>query len=123
MMTKKLVFVLIILAAGSLLLLAPERRVESAPSANGATSAAAAATVTISNFKFTPQAVTVKVGAVVTWVDSEGSHTVTSDNGVFDSGGLTAGKSFSYKFTKPGTYKYHCSFHGMDMSGTVVVKR
>jgi plastocyanin len=122
MMTKKLVVVLIVLA-GTLALLASQRRVESASLANGATSALAVTTVVISNFQFQPQAGTVKVGAVVTWVDKEGSHTVTSDNNIFDSGGLTAGKTFSYKFVKPGTYKYHCSIHGPDMSGTVTVKR
>jgi plastocyanin len=122
MMTKKLVVVLIILT-GTLALLAPQQRVESASRANGATSAVAAATVSISNFQFQPQAVNVKVGAVVTWVDKEGSHTVTADNNAFDSGGLTAGKTYSHKFTKPGTYKYHCSIHGADMSGVVTVTR
>ena len=39
----------------------------------------------------------------------------------------TAGKSFSHKFTKAGTYRYYCSFHGSegggDMSGTITVTR
>jgi plastocyanin len=118
MMTKKLVVVLVILAGGCALL-ASQRRVESASPVSGA----AAATVSISNFQFQPQTVTVKAGAVVTWVNKEGSHTVTSDSNAFDSGGLTAGKTFSHKFTKPGVYKYHCSIHGADMSGVVKVTR
>jgi plastocyanin len=121
MMTKKLVFVLILLA-GCLALAAPQKAIESTSAAGGAVDAVGT-TVTISNFKFQPQVVTVKVGAVVTWVDKEGSHTVTANNGAFDSGGLTAGQTFSHKFTKPGAYKYHCSIHGEDMSGTVMVRR
>src|SRR2546426_4582242 len=74
--------------------------------------ASAAATVTISNFQFTPKVLRVKTGAEVTWQVKEGSHTVTSDNGAFSSQTLSAGQKFSYTFTKPGTYRYYCSFHG-----------
>lgn len=85
------------------------------------------ATVEISNFQFTPKNVTVKVGGTVTWQNKEGSHTVTADKGSFSSPTLTAGKSFSRKFTKKGTYRYYCSFHGgaggSSMSGTVTVVR
>ena len=84
-------------------------------------------TVTISNFKFTPKAVTVKVGTAVTWSNTEGTHTVTADDGSFQSPNLSAGKSFSHTFTKLGTYRYYCSLHGgaggADMSGTVTVTR
>ena len=120
-MTKKITLALILLACG-LTLAAQRWTAATASTANGAVNAAAA-TVTISNFKFVPQSITVKRGGVVTWVDSEGSHTVTANDGSFDSGGLTAGKSFTHKFTKAGTFKYHCSFHGEDMSGTVTVTK
>ena len=83
--------------------------------------------VTISNFKFEPQAITVKAGTVVTWENKEGPHTVTADKGAFESPTLTAGKSFSHTFTKKGVYRYYCAFHGRrgggDMSGTVTVTR
>ena len=82
--------------------------------------------VTISNFKFDPKEVTVKAGNVVTWTDSGGRHTVTSDDGSFDSGTLTAGGSYQHKFEKPGAYPYHCMFHGerggKDMAGVVTVE-
>ena len=85
------------------------------------------ASVEVSNFQFSPKLLTVKAGTVVTWVDKEGSHTVTADNGSFSSPTLSAGQTFSRKFTKPGRYPYHCSFHGSagggDMAGTVVVTR
>jgi plastocyanin len=82
--------------------------------------------VTIDNFKFDPKEVKVKAGTVVTWTDSGGRHTVTSDDGAFDSGTLTAGGSYQHKFEKPGVYPYHCMFHGerggKDMAGVVTVE-
>ncbi len=84
-------------------------------------------TVTISNFQFTPRVVRVKAGAEVTWQVKEGTHTVTADDGSFESQALSAGQKFSHTFTKAGTYRYYCSFHGSkgghDMAGTVVVTK
>jgi plastocyanin len=83
-------------------------------------------TVTITNFQFSPKTVTVKGGSEVTWEVKEGTHTITSDNGAFESQALSAGQKFTYKFTKPGSYRYYCSFHGSkgghDMAGTVNVR-
>ena len=82
--------------------------------------------VTITNFQFSPKTVTVKAGSEVTWEVKEGTHTITSDNGAFESQALSAGQKFTYKFTKPGAYRYYCSFHGSkgghDMAGTVNVR-
>lgn len=106
------------------LLAAPQRSVNSAAPA---APVVAPSTVTISNFQFTPKMLTVKAGTTVTWVNKEGTHTVTSDTGAFSSDNLTVGKSFSYTFAKPGTHRYYCSFHGSrgggDMSGVVRVTR
>lgn len=82
--------------------------------------------VTISNFQFTPKVMTIKAGETVTWTDKEGTHTVTADDNSWESPTLNAGKTFSHQFPKPGTYPYHCSFHGSpggDMSGRVRVVR
>ncbi len=82
--------------------------------------------VAIKNFQFTPKNITIKAGDTVTWTNSEGTHTVTADDNSWESPTLTAGKTFSHQFTKPGTYRYHCSFHGSpsgDMSGSVKVTR
>jgi plastocyanin len=84
-------------------------------------------TVTITNFQFSPKRVTVKAGSDVTWEVKEGVHTVTADKGLFESQNLSAGQKFSFKFTKPGAYRYYCSFHGgkggHEMAGTVMVVR
>ena len=101
--------------------------VSKSPSAVTPAPAATAATVTISNFQFAPRVVRVKAGAEVTWQVKEGTHTVTADDGSFESQALSAGQKFSYTFTKAGTYRYYCSFHGSkgghDMAGTVVVTK
>ncbi|MGH9944300.1 MAG: cupredoxin domain-containing protein [Pyrinomonadaceae bacterium] len=85
-----------------------------------------AATVTVSNSKFEPKTLTVRAGTTVTWENKEGAHTVIADrSGQFESDTLTAGGTFSHKFTRPGRYPYYCSFHGAkgghDMAGTIVV--
>lgn len=79
------------------------------------------AAVTIDNFAFSPQSLQVKVGTTVTWTNNQGTtHTVTSDTGEWDSGNLSQGKSFSFTFTKAGTFAYHCAIHS-SMTGTVEV--
>jgi plastocyanin len=86
---------------------------------------AGTASVAIKNFEFQPKTITVKPGTTVTWTNDQGTHTVTSDTDSFSSPTLSEGKTFSRKFTKKGTYGYHCSFHGSaghDMSGTIVVR-
>jgi amicyanin len=92
------------------------------PAASPAASPMAAAAVTIKDFKFDPPQLEVAVGETVTWTNQDGTtHTVTGDNGEFDSGNLDTGKSFSFTFTKAGTYSYHCSIHPF-MKATVVVQ-
>jgi len=87
----------------------------------------AAAKVTVSNVKFEPRTLTVKAGTTVTWENKEGSHTVTSDTGAFESETLSAGQSFSHKFDKAGRYPYYCTFHGSkgghDMAGVIIVTK
>jgi plastocyanin len=73
---------------------------------------------------FVPSTIVIVIGVnnTVTWVNNDiAIHTVTSDSGIFDSGYLNPGQSWSYTFTNPGTYEYHCSIHPW-MTGTVIVK-
>jgi plastocyanin len=84
-------------------------------------------TVKVSSFKFEPKALTVPAGTTVEWVNEGGRHTVEADDGSFKSDTLTDGMRFEHTFDKPGSYPYHCSFHGeaggKDMAGKVVVTR
>jgi len=82
--------------------------------------AQAAPAVTISDFKFTPQSVTVPVGTRVTWTnDGPSTHTATG-SGVFDSGPLARGQSFSFTFSSPGAFNYMCTIHPF-MTGVINV--
>jgi len=81
-------------------------------------------TITIDNFSFGPQALTVPPGTTVTWINhDEEPHTVVNAGSprLFKSGALDTDDKFSFTFDKPGTYEYFCSIHP-HMTGTVVVK-
>ena len=94
---------------------------EESPTAGGAEPSGEAGAVTIANFAFDPAELSVAAGTTVTWTnDDTAPHTVTEDDGLFDSGRLDQGASFSQTFDDPGTYAYHCDFHP-SMKGTVVV--
>jgi plastocyanin len=76
----------------------------------------------VEDYHFQPQELTVQAGTRVTWTNhGEDAHTVVSDNGLFRSGGLDTGDSFSFTFDKPGTYHFTCSVHPR-MVGTVIVR-
>ncbi|MDB4978100.1 MAG: plastocyanin [Candidatus Peribacteria bacterium] len=78
--------------------------------------------VSIQNFSFQPQTITVRRGSTLTWTNQDSaSHTVTRDasDGPM-SPTLSSGQSYSYTFNSTGTFTYHCSIHP-DMHGTVVV--
>src|SRR5829696_3010749 len=81
----------------------------------------AAFDVSVVDFAFEPGTITVPVGATVTWTNTGSrSHTVTADDGSFDSGRLDPGEQFPHTFDQPGTFTYHCGFHP-EMQGSVVV--
>lgn len=91
------------------------------------------ANVTIADFTFSPETVTVSVGQTVQWTNVGPSvHTTTSDGGTWNSGSLNAvvgtdstGATFQQTFTQAGTYPYHCSIHPPSLypgfTGVVVV--
>jgi plastocyanin len=78
--------------------------------------------VSIMNFAFSPLTLTVKTGTKVTWTNKDTvTHTVTADQGAFNSGFLSSGNGFSFTFTQAGTYSYHCNIHH-SMMATIVVQ-
>jgi ribose transport system substrate-binding protein len=83
--------------------------------------------VTIQNFAFDPTPLTIPVGTTVRFVNKDSTaHSVTADDGSFDSGTLANGQEFTFKFDTAGTYPYYCKFHGgkggQGMSGTITVQ-
>ena len=70
---------------------------------------------------YAPGSRKVAVGTWVTWSNNgQDAHTVTADDGTFDSGDLEPSDGFSWYFDQPGTYHYTCADHPW-MTGTIVV--
>ncbi len=78
--------------------------------------------VWMQNTLFTPAELTISVNTKVTWVNKDSfDHTVTSDEGLFDSGNINPGETYSYKFTQSGIFAYHCKIHS-GMKGKITVQ-
>ena len=78
--------------------------------------------ISIKNFAFSVSTLTVSSGTAVKWTNNDATaHTVTADDGSFNSGGLASGQSYTHTFDSTGTYAYHCTYHPM-MTASVVVK-
>ena len=77
--------------------------------------------VVMQNIAFNPSSITVSKNATVTWTNNDNmTHNVTSDSGVFVSGNIAPGGTYSYQFTATGTYPYRCTIH-LGMNGVVIV--
>ena len=95
----------------------------------------AANAVQIKLIAYKPAKLTVAKGTTVTWNQMDpGFHTVTSGtveqggagvtpkpDGMFGSGQLAKGKTFSHQFDTPGTFTYFCEIHPATMRGEVTV--
>lgn len=97
----------------------------SPPSTGAAAAPVTGDAVAIKNFAFAPATLKVKVGTTVTWTNQDtDAHTVTStgSGGPLRSAALNTHATYSYTFTKPGTYSYLCTIHPF-MTATVEVTR
>ncbi len=93
---------------------------------------AATTNVSIVDFGFDPANITINVGDTVTWTNTGSfTHTTTSGtttggtrhpDGLWDSGSLAPGRTFSHTFTKAGAFPYYCTPHFTSMVGTVTVQ-
>ena len=103
----------------------------------GGAALAADARVAVLDNRFEPRQVTINVGDAVTWeFDGNAPHSVTADDGSFDSHPQCSGSNivgcsspasppFERTFSSAGTFAYHCKIHGAPggggMAGVVVV--
>ncbi|MET9631514.1 cupredoxin family copper-binding protein [Lentzea sp. NPDC006480] len=79
--------------------------------------------VEIMGYAFQPATLTINAGDTVVWTNHDTApHNVVVTNGPekFTSPTLQQGQTYSYTFTKPGTYSYYCSIHP-DMKASVTV--
>jgi plastocyanin len=91
-------------------------------SASAQTHPAADTKVEIHNFSFLPATVTVPVGTRVIWTNmDEIQHNIVTPDKAIKSKLLDTKETFTYTFTKAGTYSYICTLHPR-MKGTIVVQ-
>jgi plastocyanin len=82
--------------------------------------------VTIKNFKFLPNHVEIQQGDKIIWTSEDAvAHTVTADDGDFDSGDFTKDdppfeQTFDTVTVDGIPIGYHCDHHGA-MKGTIAV--
>jgi len=82
--------------------------------------------VTIQDFSFAPDNVTISPNGIVKWTNTGTTHTVTGGtspipNGWFSTGNIGTGASTCIQFLDTGTYDYFCTIHP-SMIGKVVVQ-
>jgi plastocyanin len=96
---------------------APSAPATDAPAADDA---GAGAEIVISEFEFS-EGITVPVGTtVIVRNEDSAGHTVTADDGSFDSGRIDGGSTGEVTFTAAGTFTFHCEVHP-GMTGTITV--
>jgi plastocyanin len=83
----------------------------------------ATAAVSIDNFTFSPQTLTVKAGTTITWINKDDiPHGIAATGNAFKrSNAMDTDDSYSFTFTTPGAYQYFCYIHP-HMTGTIVVE-
>jgi cytochrome c peroxidase len=93
------------------------------PFASGNGAAPTGPTITLQANSFKPASVTVPAGAVVSFVNIDNEwHTATFDNPAIGSTPrFTSGVKTLTMPTALGAYTYHCTVHGLAMSGSIVV--
>jgi plastocyanin len=93
------------------------------PAAGAAAQGSAGPAVEMKGVKFLPSRIEIAAGTTVTWTNNDPlAHTVTADDGTWDSGTIEPGKTFSRTFTQPGEYTVHCTPHPF-MKAVIVVRQ
>jgi plastocyanin len=95
---------------------AREREADTTTAARNSTSAR------MEDFVFRPERLEVAAGTTVVWINQgQVAHSVTADDGSFDSGTIEPGARRSLTFSRAGTFPFHCTPHPF-MRGVIVVR-
>jgi plastocyanin len=87
-----------------------------------ASPAQAAEAVSITSSGFDPAQATIATGETVTWTNNDTvARTVIADGGAFTSPPIAPGRTFSFRFTRTGSFAYHDQTKTAQ-KGTVVVR-
>ena len=69
-------------------------------------------TIVIDAVDYAPKQLTVKSGDTIVWVNKDlYPHTVTAEDGSFDSGPIAGGKSWTHTVKAKGDVPYVCTLH------------
>lgn len=129
--TGWLIVLIIILIAAAVIGLATHKSTNPQPASNPPSNTStssnlpASGAINIRNMMFIPSQISVAKGGTVTWTNNDSTtHTVIDDLSNVDgphSGDIAPGATYSFTFTKTGSFQYHDSLH-TSMRGTIVVK-
>jgi plastocyanin len=76
----------------------------------------------IEDFVFLPGRLEISVGTTIVWTNrGQVTHTVTAEDGSFDSGNIDPGQHRGLTFARAGTFPFHCTPHPF-MKGVIVVR-
>jgi plastocyanin len=79
-------------------------------------------TAEVRDFMFRPARLVVRPGTTVIWTNGgQVVHTVTAENGSFDTGPIESGQQQALLFSQPGSFPFHCTPHPF-MRGEIVVR-
>jgi plastocyanin len=122
-MKRKLLIlcVLLVLCSGALTVFLASKQSSGQAYAANVSVTSSTTTVTISQFRFNPQKLTITVGTTVIWKNKDMfGHTVTSNDGKTFNHVISPGGSYRFTFTKVGKFPYHCTFHPSMMATRIV---
>lgn len=74
---------------------------------------------------YNPTQLAVDSGTTVTFTNKDNAnHSVTSSSGIFTSGKISKGNSYTYTFNTVGTYYFYCDYHSTNSAeqGAIVVR-
>jgi plastocyanin len=93
------------------------------PSSSASTGRDRASTsITIENFRYSPNPIQVRSGARVTVTNKDGTvHTLTARDGSFDTGELGGGAHATVTIAHAGKHEYFCEIHNY-MTGTIEIR-
>jgi plastocyanin len=79
-------------------------------------------TAAVEDFLFRPGRLEIAAGTTIVWTnDGQVVHTVSAEDGSFDSGPIEPGQRRSITFSRAGTFPFHCTPHPF-MRGLIVVR-
>jgi plastocyanin len=100
----------------------PKSTASASASTTSATTSGARVRAGMRSLAFTPARVEIAPGTTVEWTNRDQvAHTVTADDGSWDSGIIEPGATWRHTFDRAGEYAFHCTPHPF-MKGVVAVR-